>query len=110
MANNLPYGIVEDAGVSITLAESIASDARVDDVFNALTWRLAREPEAGTIVEYAGVQYRLAVLRSIKEAENPTVAVRYSVDHNIGRITIHWAKVYPYDAATAYSPEEFGGS
>ena len=37
MAINLPYGLVEDASVSISLAEAIAADARVDDVFIAFT-------------------------------------------------------------------------
>jgi hypothetical protein len=110
MATNQPYGIVEDPSVSIALADAIALDARVEDVYNALTWRLARSPKDGDVVEHDGATQRLAISRPIKEAGNPVVCVRYTLNEGIGQIVIHWAKVYPYDESTAYSPDEFGDS
>jgi hypothetical protein len=110
MSHSLPYGLVEGASVSITLAEALAIDARVDDVFTALTWRLARTPKSGDAVEHHGVIHRLAISRPITEAGNPVVLVRYTVDESMRKIHIHWIKVYPFDKSTAYSPGDPAGS
>jgi hypothetical protein len=104
------YTIIEEPDVSATLAKEIQADSRVDDVFEALTWRLARQPEGpdSVVVEHEGVEYRLVVTRPNKDAQNPIILAKYRVFADSEEVVVDWIKVYPYDESLAYKAKEFG--
>lgn len=105
--NRRYFTIIEENGVTETLLAEVQKDQRVDDVFEALKWRIAREPTVGVLVQETGIDYRLVYFRPSKGAKNPYVLARYLVDETAETITIDFIKVYPYDEAIAYTNPAF---
>lgn len=101
------HTIIEETRVTETLQTEIAANPRVDEVFEALKWRLARDPECGTLAEHPSGEYRLVFLPSVRPAKSPSLLARYQHDAMAQTVTIDWIKVYPYDDATAVSPDAF---
>jgi hypothetical protein len=101
------FTIIEDSGVTEVVATESKTDPRVDDVFEALKWRLAREPNVGTGVQHNGIDYKLVFFNPVKGAKNPYVLAKYLVDEEKEEILIEWVKVYPYDAKIAHSNPAF---
>lgn len=107
------FTVVEDDSVGQALADASAVSGnsgyeRLERVFDALVWRLAREPKCGTAsVDTSGTEYRYVKARPVSGAKNPTILVRYIVDEQSESIFIDRIKVYPYDASEAASLREF---
>lgn len=106
MASHKAYTIIEGEEVTETIA-SAYEYSRVEDAFEALKWFVSRNPHCGTIVQHEGSDYRLLTFDPIKAAKNSTILAKYTVDDEIGEITIHSVYVLPYDEANAYSPKAF---
>lgn len=101
------YTIVEEARVSDTIAAAVIEHPRVEEVFEALKWLVARSPDKGTVVEHEGTSYRLIIFAPIRVAKNSQILAKYTVDDIIGEIIIHDVYVLPYADADAYAPEAF---
>jgi len=101
------YTIVETAEVSDCIAESVKDHPRIEEVFEALKWRVARDPDCGTMVEHEGTSFRLVLFAPIEAAKNSQVLAKYTVDDDIGEVVIHKVFVMAYDQAIAYSPKAF---
>jgi hypothetical protein len=107
MSSGRFFTIIEQPEVSNELDRARLENPRVSEVFDALTWRMAREPDCGTLVNDQGDDYRLVINCPIRGAKNPQILLRYVVDEAREEIVIDFAKVLPYDDALAYSPEAF---
>jgi hypothetical protein len=104
------YTVIEDDRVGEILAAAIAEYGfeLLERVFDALVWRIAREPDCGTkLLHPSGTEYRLVRMRPLAGVKNPTILARYTVDHKVGEATIDWIKVYPYDPKDAVSVAEY---
>ena len=101
------YTIIEAPEVTDKIADSVRDHPRIEDVFEALKWRVARDPECGTIVEHEGTTYRLIFFAPVKAAKNSQALAKYTVDDSIGEVVIHDVFMLSYDDAIAYSPRAF---
>ena len=101
------YTIIEAPEVSDRIADSIREHPRIEDVFEALKWRVARDPECGDLVEHEGTSYRLVVFAPVEAAKNSQAMAKYTVDDNLGEIVIHEVFILPYDESVSYSPKAF---
>jgi len=101
------FTIIEESAVTATIAQESKADPRVDDVFEALKWRVSRQPEIGNLVQHGGTDYRLIFFNPVKGAKNPFVLARYLIDAVKEEILIDWVKVYPYDDKLGYSNPAF---
>lgn len=97
--------IVEEEEVSLALDEACKKYSHANDMFEAAKWRIARQPECGTIIEDEEPYRRLLKLPPIKKSENPTLLIRYYVGKH--EVTIDWIRFSPYDKQQAVSPPAF---
>lgn len=104
MAKTL-YTVVEEPEVTEALFDAIQIDARVEDIFDALVWRLARQPESGNLVEQDGVEYRVVKSLPLRLGKTPSMLMLYQFNESF--VMVKKIVVLPYDEAQAYSPPEF---
>lgn len=74
--------VVEEKPVSKLVDDAKQKYGRVDEVYNALQWRLAREPQSGVEIEVSGSKHSI-----IKSAEHnisgvPVITVLYRYDED----------------------------
>ena len=99
------YTIGEQAQVSEATTSAIAADPKADDVYEALIWRLARDPECGTpFVSAASTESRLVFVPSLRHKMNPALLAKYRFLPEEEKIWIDWVQFYPYDEAQAIDP------
>ncbi len=101
------YTIIEAPEVTDKIAASVLDNPRIEDAFEALKWRVARDPKCGTIVEHEGTTYYLVFFAPVKAAKNSSVLAKYTIDDSIGEVAIRDVFVLAYDDAIAYSPKAF---
>jgi hypothetical protein len=106
MAGKL-YTIIEEESVTEALFLAVQQDRRVEDIFDALLWRIARDPTCGTEVEDKGTNFRLVKSVPLKKFESPYLLLRYRLGDQDDSIVVDWIKVLPYDVSLARSPPEF---
>ena len=107
MRRHKAYTIIENDEVSEVIASALVLHPRIEDVFEALIWYVSRNPDCGTIVQHEGVSYRLVTFDPVKAAKNSTILAKYTVDDDVGEVTIHHVYVLEYDEALAYAPRAF---
>ena len=91
MRRHKAYTIIENDEVSEVIASALVLHPRIEDVFEALIWYVSRNPDCGTIVQHEGVSYRLVTFDPVKAAKNSTILAKYTVDDDVGEVTIHHA-------------------
>jgi len=104
------YTVIEDdsVGQALSLAAIEHSSRLIERIFDAIVWRLARDPLCGTpFMDASGTQHRVLYPLSIKKAKNPSMIVRYTVDEKSDEVTIHRIVVMPYDPNHAHHASEY---
>lgn len=105
------FTIIEDDAVGEALADGLAEFHfnGLEKVFDALTWRLSRDPECGTkVIHASGVEFWLVRTLPAAGAKNPTILARYQINADAEAVYIDWIKVYAYNDAEAIELKAFG--
>ncbi len=107
MAQGRYLTVVEADSVTQQIADAGLEDGRVEEVFDALKFRISVQPDCGDLVQHEGLEYRLVVTAPLKLAKNKIVLARYRTYVEGESLLIDWVKIYPYDEALAYTPPAF---
>jgi len=81
-----------------------------EDVYEAVKFRIAREPGVGTVMPGTTPRRQLVWVMSNPIAKSPGLLVRYyQKKEKTCEITIDWIKFFPFDPAvhTGASPGEY---
>jgi hypothetical protein len=90
------FAFIEEAPVTHTIAAAFAEYARFDDLYNGVTWRLARDPYPSKATEVLPGIYAVRA-DPPKKAGFCELMLVYSVDDDLQVITIVDIKIDPLD-------------
>jgi len=74
--------VVEETGVTETIAGASGDYSRIEDVYDALKWRLARNPESGVVLDTPQGVYYLIKTPIWKISGVPVLTALYRFDGN----------------------------
>lgn len=81
--------VFEDEAVRVVVDEACERWARADDVWQAVTWAVARDPTVGVQLSESG-NARSLTLDGARSIDAPTVTIVYTFDEH--SVTIHRAR------------------
>lgn len=85
--------VIEEDAVSKAVEEAIERYPQAGDMFNALVWRIARDPRSGAELEDTGKW--IIKLPTVKGIGNPVLVATYTFDED--EVVVDWVKYYDPD-------------
>ena len=95
--------VIEEESVRVAVNLACQKYPQAEDMFNAATWRLARDRECGLQIEDKEPYRRIIKVNPIKGAKSPSLLVRYYILDEDSLI-VDWVKFYPFDETKAVDP------
>lgn len=98
--------IREEVAVTEAVEQAMTWTPFADDMMEAAKWRIAREPECGTLLgEHGDGLRRLMHMPSNATAKSPAMLVRYYVVEHMA--VVDWIKFIPFNPNEAVSPDAY---
>lgn len=98
--------IREELNVSQEVARAASTHPLAGDVFDAATWRIAREPDCGTPMDEIDESRLVLHLLPNRLAKTPGLLVRYFRESR-DIIVVDWVHFYQYEDGAAVNPAAY---
>ena len=98
--------VFEEQAVSDAVDAAVAEYPFAEDVFDAAIWLLARNPDAGDVIDGTNPVQNLICIPSNRLAKSPTLLVRY-FRKDEDSLMITWIKFLPFDESNAVTPDAY---
>ena len=105
MPDGIPVTVREEHHVTEDVNSAVAEYPFAEDVFDAAKWRIARDPECGTLVSGTDAHppRRVVHILPVHQTSSPGLLVRYYRLPTMA--VIDWVHFYPFDDGNCCSPQ-----